>query len=203
MKYLKILAPSLCAAAVLLSGCHTTVDTETVGGTLVGLTSNNSVVLQNNGADNLTLTANGNFVFHTALNTGSTYTVSILTQPTGELCAVENSVGLVNANIGNVSSVVINCVSSVSSSDDVYGTVTGLAAGNILKLTNNGVDTVTITSTGPAAQNFAFGQALPIGTPYQVAISAQPNGQNCSITGGSTGTISATVALAPVTVTCI
>jgi hypothetical protein len=204
MKHLKSLALSLCAAAFLLSACHTSIDQETVGGTLVGLstTGSPSVVLQNNGTDNLTLTKNGTFTFATALNTGSSYTITVLTQPAGELCSVQNASGYVSANIGNVSSAVVNCVTSVSSSDAVYGTVSGLKSGT-LQLTNNGVDTVSITGTG-AQQSFTFSQALPIGTAYQVAISAQPsNGQNCTITAGATGTISATVALTPVAVSCI
>jgi len=205
MKLLKSLAAPLCAAALLLSACHTSIDQETVGGTLVGLstTGSPSVVLQNNGTDNLTLTKNGSFTFPAALNTGSTYVITVLTQPTGELCSVENSIGYVSANIGNVNSVVVNCVSSVSSSDAVYGTVTGLTA-STLKLTDNGVDTVTLTGTSSgASQSFVFSQPLPIGTAYQVAILQQPTGQNCTITAGASGTVSATVALTPVSVSCI
>jgi hypothetical protein len=205
MKHLKSLALPLCAAAFLLSACHTSIDQETVGGTLVGLstTGSPSVVLQNNGTDNLTLTKNGTFTFAKALNTGSTYSITVLTQPAGELCSVQNSSGYVSANIGNVSSAVVNCVTSVSSSDAVYGTVTGLTT-KTLELTNNGVDTVSLNGTSAGSlQSFAFSQALPIGSSYQVAISQQPTGQNCTITAGATGTISATVALTPVAVSCI
>ncbi|MCJ7555594.1 MAG: cadherin-like beta sandwich domain-containing protein, partial [Gammaproteobacteria bacterium] len=45
--------------------------TYTVGGTISGLTGN--VSLQNNGADDLPIAADGPFVFSTALNDGSTY----------------------------------------------------------------------------------------------------------------------------------
>jgi hypothetical protein len=128
--------------------------------------------------------------------------VTVSTQPSGEYCSVENQIGIIEENIGNVSSVVVNCVSSVSSSDDVNGTVNGLAAGKTLTLTNNGVDSLAITSTGAAVQPWAFSQALPIGTGYQVAISAQPSGQTCTIASGATGTISDTAPIVPVVINC-
>ena len=56
----------------------------TVGGTVSGLTG--TVVLQNNGSDNLSVSADGLFTFGTALNNGATYTVTVLTQPTGQTC---------------------------------------------------------------------------------------------------------------------
>src|SRR5215475_3478862 len=57
--------------------------TATIGGTVSGLATGTSVVLQNNGGDSLTITANGAFTFKTAV-TGPTdaYKVTVLTQPT-------------------------------------------------------------------------------------------------------------------------
>ena len=49
--------------------------TFTVGGTLSGLLGN--VVLQNNGADDLTLTANGAFTFATKVVSGQRYAVTV------------------------------------------------------------------------------------------------------------------------------
>ena len=53
--------------------------TFTVGGTVSGLSG--TVVLQDNGADNLTVTANGPFTFATALAPGAAYAVTVKTNP--------------------------------------------------------------------------------------------------------------------------
>ena len=51
----------------------------TVGGTAAGLPG--TVVLQNNGGDDISLSADGPFTFATPLADGSTYAVTVLTQP--------------------------------------------------------------------------------------------------------------------------
>ena len=71
------------------------VDTFTVGGTLSGLSSGQSIVLQNNGGDDLTLSADGSFTFALPLADATAYTVTILTQPDGQTCTVSNGSGTV------------------------------------------------------------------------------------------------------------
>ena len=84
--------------------------TYTVGGDLSGLTS--SVVLQNNGADNLTLNANGAFTFNTPISVGSTYDVTVLTQPAGQNCTVTNGTGTMgNAAVTNVA---VECLTNTA-----------------------------------------------------------------------------------------
>jgi len=51
-----------------------------VGGTVTGLTGS-GLVIQNNEADDLTITADGNFTFSTALFNDSAYSVTVFTQP--------------------------------------------------------------------------------------------------------------------------
>ena len=75
--------------------------TYTVGGTLTGLTGA-SVVLQNNGGSNLTASANGAFTFTTAVESGGAYSVTVLTQPSGQTCTVTSGTGTVSANVTNV-----------------------------------------------------------------------------------------------------
>src|SRR5436853_7710274 len=62
--------------------------TYTIGGTLSGLNPGGTVVLQNNGRDNLTVTQNGSFTFRTPINYPDGYDVSVLAQPTGQTCAL-------------------------------------------------------------------------------------------------------------------
>src|SRR5512138_1076959 len=74
----------------------------TVGGTVKGL--NGTVVLLNSGGDALTVTANGVFVFGTALAANSAYDVTVKTQPAApaQTCTVTNGSGSVTANVTNV-----------------------------------------------------------------------------------------------------
>jgi len=57
-----------------------TVNHYAVGGTVTGLAG--TVVLRNNGGDNLVLNANGGFAFNTTLASGDSYAVTVQTQPT-------------------------------------------------------------------------------------------------------------------------
>ena len=62
--------------------------TYSVSGTISGLTG--TVVLQNNGTDNLSISTNGPFTFRTPLPVNVAYNVTVLTQPTGQVCTVAN-----------------------------------------------------------------------------------------------------------------
>ncbi len=75
--------------------------TYTIGGTITGLTAG-SVVLTNNGGNDLTRSANGAFTFTTPVASGSAYAVAVKTQPAGLFCAVTNGSGNASANVTNV-----------------------------------------------------------------------------------------------------
>lgn len=73
----------------------------TIGGNLTHLIG--SITLQNNGGDNLTLSSSGPFTFSTSVPYGSSYNVTILNQPAGQICMVFNGSGTdVVANVTNV-----------------------------------------------------------------------------------------------------
>lgn len=77
-----------------------------IGGTITGLTAS-GLVLENNGGDDLVVPASAtDFVFATKLASGESYSVTVQTQPTGEVCTVTAGSGIATAN---VSSVVIAC----------------------------------------------------------------------------------------------
>ncbi len=82
----------------------------TIGGTVSGLSG--SVVLQNNGTDNETVSSDGGFTFSTALTEGSPYAVTVLTQPTGQACTVTNGLGTVGSS--NVTNVGVTCVNATT-----------------------------------------------------------------------------------------
>jgi hypothetical protein len=81
----------------------------TVGGTVSGLSTGDSIVLQDNMGDNLTVSANGAFTLATPLTTGQTYDVTVLTQPRApaETCAIMAATGTVGTT--NVTSVQVTC----------------------------------------------------------------------------------------------
>lgn len=77
--------------------------THTIGGTLSGLLANQQVTLFNNGADPLTLTANGAFQFETPIAAQSAYAVSQGATTSGVSCSLSNASGSnVTADVTNV-----------------------------------------------------------------------------------------------------
>lgn len=84
-------------------------DSFLIGGTLSNLDAGSSITLQNNGADDLVLGADGSFVFSAPVGSGSNYLVSVLAQPAGQTCAVSNGSGVAT---GDVTDVVVRCVCS-------------------------------------------------------------------------------------------
>ena len=81
----------------------------TIGGTVTGLTGT-GLVLQNNGADDLSITANGDFVFSATVDDGNNYAVTVQTNPTGpvQVCTASKASGTVNA--ADVTDVAISCI---------------------------------------------------------------------------------------------
>lgn len=185
-------ALALCGAATIatLASCGGT-DDATIGGTLTGLTTGTSVVLQNNGGDALTLSDDGTFTFATALASGDAYSVTVRTQPLGQTCAVTNGSGTVDTEGRDVTDVTVDCTLSSS----LGGTLAGLGSGRSVTLLNAG-QSLTLAENG----RFAFPGVLESGSRYDVTISVQPAGQRCDVVNGS-GIIVADV-MATVAVTC-
>ena len=69
-----------------------------IGGTVTGLTGG-TLVLQNNGGDDLSITANGSFKFQTELASDAAYVVTILTQPVGQFCTVSSGRGTATTEV--------------------------------------------------------------------------------------------------------
>jgi hypothetical protein len=165
----------------------------TVGGSVAGLTGN-SVVLQNNAGDNLTVSANGMFSFATPVNSGAPYAVTVLTHPASPplTCVVASGAGTVGG--GNVTHVAVTCATPAYA---IGGNVSGLA-GSGLVLRNNGGDDKAISANG----SFTFATPVVLGGTYNVTIATQPSSptQTCSVTNG-TGTVGGNVG--NVAITCV
>ena len=155
-----------------------------VGGQVTGLIGT-GLILQNNGADNLTVTTNGTFTFATPAKNGDAYSITVLVQPSkpSQVCNVTNGAGTVSGNVGLP---VVTCSTGTLA---IGGSVSGLA-GTGMVLQNNGGDNLTITSNGP----FSFPTLLVSGQTYSASFFSQPTTppQTCHLTNAS-GTATATV----------
>ena len=65
-------------------------------------------MLQDNGGNNLSVTANGSFTFTAPVDTGTQYAVTVSAQPSNpaQTCSVANGNGTANANVTNIT---VNC----------------------------------------------------------------------------------------------
>jgi uncharacterized repeat protein (TIGR03803 family) len=96
-------------AMVALAGCSgggstpSEPSTYTVGGTLAGLGTSESVSLQDNGGNTLTVSANGSFSFPLSLDAGAAYAVTVKSHTPGIACSVTSgsgTVGSANVTVG-------------------------------------------------------------------------------------------------------
>ena len=169
----------------------------TVGGSVSGL-SGSGLVLQLNGANDLSVSANGKFNFPKAPVKGSAYSVTVKSSPSApvkQTCTVgQGSGNIANTEINNIA------VTCTTDSFAVGGTVSGLAGkgpGNKLILQLNGANDLAIASNG----KFIFPDVrLPDGSDYSVSIKATPAKRRCTIKSASAAFDNETLNI--VSVTC-
>jgi galactose oxidase-like protein len=166
--------------------CATVSTTYTIGGTVSGL-SGSGLVLQDNGGDNLPVSANGSFTFATPIASGANYNVTVLTQPSNpvQTCGVTNGSGAATAN---VTSILVAC-STTTTTYTIGGTLSGLNGTDVV-LQDNGGNNLTVTANG----SFTFSTPIASGSAYSVTVLTQPSNptQTCTVTDGS-GTANANV----------
>lgn len=139
------------------------------------------LVLQNAGADDLAIVANGEFSFPTPIASGAAYSVTVRTQPSGpsQSCSATNGSGTMGSADVNVA---VNCATGTFA---IGGTVSGLAGSGLVLQNNNG-DDLRIAGNGP----FQFAGLLASGAGYNVRVKIQPANpaQACAVTNNS-GTV--------------
>jgi 6-phosphogluconolactonase (cycloisomerase 2 family) len=166
--------------------------THTIGGTVTGVSG--TLVLEDNGRDDLTITADGPFRFPLPVPSGSSYSVTTRSAmgAQSQACTFTNANGTVGDS--DINNVTIVCTPNAALS----AAVSGLAGtGLVLQNTDNG-DTLSVAANGTTP----FDAGLTNGGAYNVTVAVQPTNpsQTCVITNG-TGTASL-AAGATVTVTC-
>ena len=147
--------------------------TVTIGGKVYGL--NGSITLQNNAANDLSVSSSGDFVFADNFSMGSSYLVTISSQPSsGQTCTPNNNSGMATDNITSVEIICSQTLRSISGSiSDLTGT---------LVLQNNYGGDQKFTSN----DNFTF--YVADNSSYNVTVKSQPAGK-CNVSNG-TGTAS-------------
>jgi len=138
---------------------------------VTGLATGNQVTLQNNAGDDLTVSADGVNTFATALDDGSAYLVTVLTQPVSpnQTCVTTNGTGnLAGSDVTNID------VTCTTEQYQINVDVSGLAAGNDVVLQNNAGDDLTINTDGTNT----FATPLDDGTAYAVTVLTQPTSPN-------------------------
>uniref|UniRef100_UPI001C553E24 hypothetical protein n=1 Tax=Marinicella rhabdoformis TaxID=2580566 RepID=UPI001C553E24 len=125
--------------------------------------------------DDLNVNANGVSTFATALDDGSAYNVSVLTQPTSP-----NQTCVVTGPMGNLAGGNVELAVACTTQYDIGVNVTGLAAGNSVVFQNNSGDDLTVMSNGSST----FATAMDEGTSYNVSVLTQPTSPNqtCNVT---------------------
>jgi hypothetical protein len=149
-----------------------------LGGTLAGLTAPGLVL--SDGADTYRVPANAtHFTMPTAIAYGSTYAVTVQTQPAGLTCTVSDGTGTMPASA--ITSVALTCASA---SYTLGGSISGLTASGLVL--TDGTDNLSVSAN---AARFSMPNARASGSSYAVTIQAQPSGESCQITAGTgTGT---------------
>jgi hypothetical protein len=137
-----------------------------VGGTLTGLPAGDTVTLQDNGGDDLTLTTNGTFTFATPLANGQSYSVTVSGTSGGTSIQTEIDWPPVTANVSgtisgaNVTNVAVQCTPLYTGNldRDMYNAAVadGTANGGVpgVMLTANG-GPFRVTALGPNSDNLA------------------------------------------------
>ncbi|STX29826.1 transmembrane protein [Legionella beliardensis] len=149
----------------------------TVGGSVSGLASSESLVLQNNGSDTLTVNSNSSFTFIEPVAQGAIYDVTILQQPKTQRCTLANKRGRIKTS--NITNVQVTCATKAYT---VGGKVLSLDGTVVLQ--NNGMDDLSIHNNGP----FTFPTPITKDATYHVTVRHHPETQNCKVTNPS-GTI--------------
>ncbi len=170
---------TMTANTTVTATCTTNVANYTISVAVTGLTG--TLVMQDDKADNLTFTTNTTQAFATQYAGGSTYSVSVKTQPSGQICSLSsNSNGTITAN----TTVTATC--AAGSGFTIGGTLYDLSPGGTttgVVLQNNNADNLTLTANGV----FTFATPVATNGAYDVTVFQQPSSpeQSCTVNNGS------------------
>ncbi len=159
-----------------------------LGGTVSGLPAGTTLTVSSGAQSTVMISANGPYTLPVRPASGTPYTVSITSQPTGAQCVLANSTGTAgNAPVNNID---IQCSRGTVT---VGGDLSGLAIGQQvqLKLVASGVTPTTLALS--VNGSFTFAAPVTFGGDYQITIDSQPSGQSCTLSNAAGTTVTAPV----------
>jgi 6-phosphogluconolactonase len=145
----------------------------TVGGTVTGLRAS-GLVLQLNGGNNLGFSSGGTFSFSSGIDQGGSYSVTVLTPPSGQTCSVHNGSGTIGT--ADISNVIVSCNGPGS-----YAYVANESSNTISAYA---INASTGALTEIAGSPFAATGAGP------VAVTVDPNGAYLYVANNTSNTVS-------------
>lgn len=125
-----------------------------------------------------------------SLPSGTRYSVTVQTQPTGETCSIAGGNGTIES--ANVANVVVTCSNQAYS---LEGSISGLNGSGLVLA--NGTDTLAVNS---GATRFTMPAPVAYTSSYRVTVQTQPAGLACAVRNGA-GTMPAS-AVTQVAITC-
>jgi hypothetical protein len=155
-----------------------------VSGAVAGLTPGESVRLELNGGNQITVSSLGTFTFPAAVGNDAAYSVTVVGQPQGQVCTVTHGAGAAITN--NVTNVQVTCAAQTFT---LSGTLTGLAADSRVVLKDNGADPLTLTTNG----SFSFVTPVAFNGTYAVTVGTEPADATCTVQGGTGAGMTANV----------
>ena len=187
---LKTAALICVVASCLFTACDSDLNlsasTYTVGGTVAGLTGSDLVlqyVSGNNARSNLTISSNGSFAFAARAATGSSYSISVESQPVNpaQICSVSNGAGdLAGADVTNV---IVNCAPTTR-----FAYVANKLSNNISVYTINSAGGLTQIAASPFVSTGSQPDAVWVGPGGNFLYVANSASNDLSIFAINTGT---------------
>ncbi len=158
--------------------------------TVTGLSG--TLVVEDNQSSTLTFTKSATKTFSKLYPGGSTYSVTVETQPVGETCTLSsNSSGIITSNI----TVTASCGSTAYTISAAVSGLTGTNQGLVLQ--DNGSSNLSVPSNG----TYPFAATIAAGGAYNVTVFTQPSGENCTVTnptGTANSNVTVSVSCAPI-----
>ncbi|MFN7130916.1 MAG: hypothetical protein ACK4N5_02465 [Myxococcales bacterium] len=142
-----------------------------VGGAVTGLKG--TLALELNGAETLTLTADGPFRFTTRLADGASYALAVKTQPTHQSCTIAFGTGRIDAADAGLA--VVSCADT---GFPLKVAVSGLDGAPVVL--ESGGESLTVDVDGERA----FPSPLQLDAPYDVTVKTHPQFRRCRVEGG-------------------
>ncbi len=174
-----------CGLALLLAACGGAgsgsgsggggSSSDTIGGTISGLTASGLTLAD--GSQTVSPSANAtSFTFPTAVASGTSYSVTVSAQPSGETCSVANGSGTISANVTNVQ---LACAANNLSGTAATGSP---IAGATVTLVDSTGKQLTVQTAANGQYSLSTSGLTPPFLVKVVTASASPNGYGSGTT---------------------